>query len=535
MITFIKAGAPCLFSRAVTRIVCISAALLCANPSLAALNTPTHIESGLLVGVPALDASITVFNGIPFAAPPVGELRWRAPQAPPAWQGVRTAGQFGSACAQLARGAVSGSEDCLFLNVWTGAASAKERRPVFVWIHGGRFIFGAGSQPLFDGEGLARKGLVVVTFNYRLGVFGFLATPELSRESGHNASGNYGLLDQIAALQWVQKNIAAFGGDPQRVTIAGQSAGSGSVLQLVNSPLTRGLLHRAIAESGARYPNDPEISGLATSYRQLRGAEADGVRFAQEHGAASLKELRALTMEQLLAGNNANDEAYYGRPPLFRPVLDGWVIPRTYREAMASRAVNRVPVITGNNLDESGASPQPTIKLTDFTAAARKKYGPMFDEFIKLYPASTDAEAGQAQNASARDSSRVSSWLWADEWRRATGQSVYTYFWTHAPPGPDRERRGAYHESEINYIFNNLYATDRPWGDDDYRIADIMSSYWTNFATSGNPNGRQLSRWPVADGTPHVMQLGDEFGIMPVADAVKLDFWKRFFATQNAW
>ena len=523
--------------KVVTRIICGGMVMLASGVAMAALNMPTRTGSGLVSGVPARDASITVFKGIPFAAPPVGELRWKAPQAPSAWQGVRAADQFGSTCPQLMRNTVSGNEDCLFLNVWTGANSAKERRPVFVWVHGGRFIFGAGSQPLFDGEGLARKGLVVVTFNYRLGVFGFLATPELSQESGHNASGNYGLLDQIAALQWVRKNIAAFGGDPDRVTIAGQSAGSGSVLQLVNSPLTKGLLHRAIAESGARFPNDPEISGLATSYRQLKGAEADGVKYAQEHGAPSLKELRALTMEQLLVGNNANDEAYYGKPPppLFRPVMDGWVIPNTYRQAMASGAVNRVPMITGNNLDESGAMPQPNIKLVDFQNAAKQKYGAMVEEFFKLYPATTDAEAGQANNAAARDSSRVSSFLWANEWSKATNRPVYAYFWTHAPPGPDRDRRGAYHESEINYIFNNLYATDRPWTDDDHKIADTMSSYWANFATTGNPNGKQLPRWPVADAKPIVMQLGDAFGTMSVVDAVKLDFWKRFFQTQKAW
>ncbi len=532
--------------RSVTRVMLATAVMLASgvtSVAIAAINAPTLTESGQVSGVPGRDSSITVFKGIPFAAPPVGELRWKAPQASTAWQGVRTADQFGNTCPQLMRNTASGSEDCLFLNVWTGANSAKEKRPVFVWIHGGRFIFGAGSQPLFDGEGLARKGVIVVTFNYRLGVFGFLATPELTQESGHNASGNYGLLDQIAALQWVSRNIAAFGGDPNRVTIAGQSAGAGSVLQLVNSPLTRGLFRGAIAESGARYANDPDISGLATSYRLLNGAEADGVKYAEAHGAHSLKELRALTMEQLLVGNNANDEAYSGKPPppLFRPVVDGWVIAKNYRESMASGSVNRIPVITGNNLDESGASPQPNIKLADYQNTAKQKYGTLAEEFLKLYPAATDAEAGQATNAAARDSSRVSTFLWGAEWSKTTRRPAYLYFWTHAPPGPDRDRRGAYHESEINYIFNNLYATDRPWADDDYRIAEIMSSYWANFTISGDPNGKQLVTWPVADAkSPIVMRLGngaggDGFGTMPVADAARLEFWKRFFQTQKPW
>lgn len=262
------------------------------------------------------------------------------------------------------------SEDCLFLNIWTGAASASERRPVLVWFYGGRFIGGAGSESIYDGEGLARKGLVVVTMNYRTGVFGFLATPELSKESGHNASGNYGLLDQIACLQWVRKNIAAFGGDPNRVTIAGQSAGAGSVLFLSDSPLAKGLYHRAIAQSGARFPNDPDLRGLATSWRPLKDAESAGVKYAEAHGAHSLKELRALSWQKLLEGSNANDEQVkvYGNPPppLFRPVVDGWVIPMNYSQTYARGLQHDVPFLTGNNLDESGAVAQPNVKLADF-------------------------------------------------------------------------------------------------------------------------------------------------------------------------
>lgn len=507
-----------------------------AGVALAALNEPVRITSGSVSGSPSRDAAITAFKGIPFAAPPLGALRWKAPQPAAAWKGVRKADQFGSTCAQLARNAPAGSEDCLYLNVWTGASSARDRRPVFVWIHGGRFIFGAGSQALFDGEGLARKGVVVVTLNYRMGVFGFLATPELSKETGRQASGNWGLLDQIAALQWVRRNIAAFGGDPANVTIAGQSAGSGSVLMLVNSPLAKGLMQRAIAESGAQFPNNPEISGLATSYRTLAGAEANGLKYAAAHGARSLKELRALSTEQLLVGNNANDEDYYGRPPLFRPVIDGWVVPRNYRDSYSRGLQHDVPIISGNNLDESGASPHPTIKLPDFLAAVKQKYGAMSDEFLQLYPAGSDEEAGQAGNAAGRDGARVSSYLWALEWQQHASSPAYIYFWTHAPPGPDHDRRGAYHESEINYVFNNLYATDRPWTDDDRRIADTMSSYWANFAKTGNPNGVGLPMWAAtAAALPVVMQVGDGWGPMPLAEPAKLDFWKRFYASQKAW
>lgn len=334
-------------------------------PLQAAINEPVKIDAGLVSGVPARDASITVFKGIPFAAPPVGDLRWRAPQPAIPWQGVRKADQFGSGCfqVQMQRAVSSGSEDCLFLNVWTGASSPAERRPVFVWIYGGRFTLGAGSDSLFDGEGLARKGIVVVTLNYRLGVFGFLATPELSQESGHNASGNYGVLDQIAALQWVQKNIAAFGGDPGQVTIAGQSAGGASVLLLTDSPLARGLYSKAVIESRARSLR----SGMPS-------AERAGVKYAEAHGAHSLKELRALSWDQLKDGNNGNDEEEGG--PLFRPVVDGWVIPLNYKQYYARGLPSDVPVLAGNNLDESGAQPQPNVKLIGMSATQRRSTDP---------------------------------------------------------------------------------------------------------------------------------------------------------------
>jgi para-nitrobenzyl esterase len=512
-------------------------AITATNRAIAALPEPARIESGLLSGAPARESSVSVYKGIPFAAAPTGERRWRAPQPPASWQGVRGATGFGSVCPQNVRnGPAAVDEDCLSLNVWTAAATERDKLPVFVWIHGGRFIFGSGSQPLFDGEGLARKGLVVVTLNYRLGVFGFLATPELSRESGHGASGNYALLDQIAALQWVRRNIAAFGGDPGRVTIAGQSAGSASVLMLVDSPLAKGLFHRAIAESGARFAHDPEISGLATSYRTLEGAEQAGVEYAAAHGAHSLAELRGLPADKLLDGNNANDESYYGKPPLFRPVVDGWVVPLNYSQTFAQGRQHDVPILSGNNLDESGAAPRPSVKLTDFVAAARMKYGALAADFLRLYVASNDEQAGEAANAAARESARVSTYLWSLDWKRHARSPAYTYFWTHAPPGPDRDRRGAYHESEINYVFDNLYATDRPWTEDDRRIAATMSSYWVNFARTGNPNGNGLPDWPAARvGLPAVMQLGDNFGAMPVADTARLDFWTRFFQTQKAW
>jgi para-nitrobenzyl esterase len=534
-----------------------------AIPSAAAEATPApvRIDTGLLVGVPGRSQDITVYKGIPYAAPPVGKLRWQAPQPARPWRGVRKADRFGDLCPQLTREPIARpmSEDCLTANIWTGARSRNERRPVFVWIYGGGFSQGAGSSPQFDGEGLARKGLVVVTFNYRLGPLGFLATPELSKESGHNASGNYGILDDIALLKWVQRNVAAFGGDPGRVTIAGQSAGAGSVGFLSISPLAKGLFHRSIAQSHARHPGDPELRYLSTSWRPLKGAEEAGARYAAARGATSLAAMRALPWQKLIEGSDLIDADVYtgssARPPLFRPVVDGWVIPRGYRKTFSHGAQNPVPYVAGSNLDETGAvpatafaalrartaPPRPGMPQTNVTLAAyrdwaKTKFGPMADEFLRLYPANNDDEAALANNGAARDNSRISTWLWGIEWRRTAQTPVFTYFWTHAVPGPSHDLRGAYHGSEINYVLDNLYTIDLPWTEQDRRIADIMSSYWANIAAKGDPNGPGLPVWPAHDpASPMVMEVGDHFRPIPIASPEKIDFWKRFFSGQQAW
>lgn len=565
---------------AIKRIVgVLTMVLIGATTAVAAITKPVRIDTGLLAGVPGRDPSITVYKGVPFAASPVGELRWRPPQPHASWQGVRTADHFGSICPTPRASQEPMDEDCLFLNVWTGATSSSERRPVMVWFYGGGFIMGSGSDPLHDGEGLARKGVVLVTINYRLGALGFLATPALSKESGlprdslraalplgrapsgHNASGNYGLLDEIAALQWVQRNIAAFGGDPRRVTIFGHSAGAGSVNFLSMSPLATGLFHQALAESQVRYPQDPELRYLSMSWRSLDAAEKAGVSYIKGLGAQSLEDLRARPWQELLVGTDAPDiDVHTGseaRPPLFRPVVDGWVIPQNFSETFAKHAHNAVSFVTGNNLDEGGAapetafaplrssdaqpgirigSPHPHVTLRSFVSAARFKFGSMADEFLKLYPATSDDEAARASNNAIRDNSRVSTYLWARQWTRIYGKPVYTYFWTHAPPGPDHDRRGAYHGSEINYAFNNLYATDKPWTEEDRRIAAVMSSYWANYAANGNPNGEGLPHWPAFDPKSFtVMELGNHFGPIPIADEACRDFWRRFFGLQEAW
>lgn len=525
---------------------------------------PIRVETGLLTGAVGRDPSISVFKNIPYAAPPVGPLRWRAPVAPLAWNGVRNADRFGPACPQpggeMAKG-LEQSEDCLSLNIWTNAKPDDgEKRPVYVWIYGGGFIGGTGASPQFDGEALARKGVVVVTFNYRVGVLGFLATPELSRESGHDASGNYGLLDDIAALQWVQRNIAAFGGDPEKVTIGGQSAGAGSVGFLTLSPLAKGLFRAGIAQSHARYPRDTELRYLSVSWRPLKSAETAGQDYAQAHGATSLAELRAMPWQKLIEGSATIDASVEtgsdGKPPLFRPVVDGWVLPRNYWDSYRAGSQQPVAYVAGNNKDETGAvpetafpalrasttppragMPQTSVTVAQFQTAARRKFGALADDFLKLYPARTDEEAALQNNASARDNSRISTWLWGTLWRKANQQPLHTYFWTHAMPGPQHDLRGAFHGSEIPYAFNSLDAMpDVPWTAEDRRIANIMSSYWANIIKTGDPNGSGLPAWPAYDpNRPQVMELGDHFSAIPVASPEKIAFWQRFYATQPAW
>ena len=409
-------------------------------PSTAAIAGPVRVESGLLSGVPESDASITVFRGIPYAAPPVGELRWRPPAPALHWQGVRKADRFGPLCPQpTPRGAEppAMSEDCLFLNVWTGANAASERRSVMVWLHGsgdGQ----AGSMPLYHGEALAKKGVVVVSVDYRIGALGSLASAELSRESGHGASGDYAILDDIAALKWVQKNIAAFGGDPANVTLFGQSHGAAMQHLLVMSPLARGLFHRVILQSHARYPRDPTLLEVATRYQALSEAEESGAQFMAQLGVRSLQELRDVPWQKLV------DTPFTG----VSFVLDGHVVPRSYAETYASGTQNNVLVIAGFNRDETGATPetnferasarppgrrnnnnpQAITRLADYQQFARQRFGAMTDEFLRLYPATTDREAFSAFASYTRDNGRVSLWMWADAWRRhATKPVSYTH------------------------------------------------------------------------------------------------------------
>jgi para-nitrobenzyl esterase len=502
---------------------------LAAMPLAAAIQPPVRTDLGLVSGVPGSNPSIVAFRGIPFAAPPVGALRWRAPKPASPWQGTRKAEEFSASCIQnigaerkpwtyefLPHNAVS--EDCLYLNIWTPAKTAGDKLPVFVWIHGGGLTEGSTAVPLYDGEGLARKGLVVVTINYRLGALGFLAHPELTRESDRNSSGNYGLLDQLAALEWVHRNVAAFGGDPGRVTIAGQSAGARSVHCLSASPLAKGLFHRAIAESGSG------VGRLAA--KALREAESDGVKFAESKGAHSLADLRAKPWRELLAAPASGPAIRFG------VTLDGWFLPEDVDETIAKGKQNDVPMITGMTADEgSSAADYGAIPAAEWQKQVRERFGDLAGEFLKLYPAGNAEQARDSQISSAREQTRVSIYLWARN-RQKTGKSnLYTYWWDHPEPGPDKARYGAFHSSEVPYVLNSLGQSGRPWGADDRKIAEAMSSYWANFARTGDPNGQGLPAWASFRETdPSIMELGDSHGPRAVADRARLDFFTRYFA-----
>lgn len=493
------------------------APLLCIAAPLFAFDEPVRVDTGLLSGTEGRDPSIRVFKGIPYAGPPIAERRWEAPMPATAWTGVREAREFPAQCMQPPYPANSiyrsasqpNSEDCLYLNVWTASKKPNERRPVMVWIHGGGLTRGSGSTTAYDGEAFAKKGVVLVTINYRLGVFGFLAHPELTKESDRNASGNYGLLDQIAALEWVKRNINAFGGDPDRVTIFGESAGSWSVNYLMATPLAKGLFHRAIGESGGTF-------GIM---RTLAEAEAIGTKFASGAGADSIAALRAKPADEVLSAAPAAN---------FSPNVDGWMLKEDVYTIFASGKQSDVPLLLGSNADEgTSLAPWPaTSTAATFVSQARKRFGADADAFLKLYPASTDEEAKSSHYASFRDMSfgwQMRTWA---RLQTKTGKSkAYLYYFSRRPPGPMSDRLGAYHAAEVPYVFDTLDLLKRPCEDADHKLADQISAYWVNFATTGNPNGKGLVDWPVYTASSDTaLELGDSVKTVHGLHREALDF-----------
>jgi len=481
-------------------------------PALHADSKEVTIESGKLRGAYNPDHSVLMFKGVPFAAPPTGDLRWKAPQPAKKWDGIRTADKFGSACLQtdvfgdilqFMRDAQP-SEDCLNLTIWLPApAAVKSKLPVFLWYYGGGFVAGGNSEKRYDGEALAKKGVIVVEPNYRLGVFGFLSHPELTQESGNNSSGNYGMLDQVAALQWVVKNIAAFGGDPHNITIGGESAGSASVSALMASPLSRNLFQKAIGESGAYFAAK---AGSALDLEPLSESEQTGMNFAESLGTKSLAELRAKSGDELLQAA-ANFKGGWA----FHPHLDGYFLSTTALATYTKGEQAHVPLLAGWNADEGKAqilmSPQKTTAAS-FKEMAAKRFGGNAAEFLTLYPAANDDEAlVSAETLSSDDFIAFSTWKWMDLHSKS-GAPVFQYRFEQTPkykPGYKMgtlpaEEAGARHAGELEYVFGTLSLAqpESPWADDDRKLSGAIGTYWTNFVKTGNPNKpvNGLPDWP---------------------------------------
>jgi para-nitrobenzyl esterase len=470
------------------------------------------IANGVLESTAAPKDGVRSFKGVPFGQPPVGNLRWREPQPVKNWKGVRNADQFGPRCMQRTSPGADYwfrsngmSEDCLYLNVWTPAKSSKEKLPVLVYVFGGGFQNGDGSEPRYDGGSMASKGMVAVAINYRTNIFGFLAHPELTQESPHHAAGNYGLLDQVAALQWVRKNIVAFGGDPQRVTIAGESAGSISVSALMASPLSRDLMAAAIGESGAM------ISSLPP--QPLADAERNGAKFGAAAGANTLAALRAMTAEQIQEAQSKTQGFRFGA------TLDGYFLPKPLTAIFEAGEQARIPLLAGSNTQEQSArlvlgQGDPTPET--LANAIRKFYGDRSDRVLKAYTASTTDEVYEAAThlASARFISH-GTWKWTELQMQTGGKPVYRYLYARprppylgmpgqAPPPPPPSAAlpagplGAVHSAEIQYAMGNLDLDKRySWEPADYAVSKLMQAYFVNFIKTANPNGPGLPDWPA--------------------------------------
>ncbi len=512
--------------------------VLASTLTRAAIPEPVKLDSGTISGTAGAVAGVRAFKGIPFAAPPVGDLRWRAPQPVAKWQGVRAADTFGNVCLQprgVGRLNVSvdlpdspaASEDCLYLNVWTAANAVSERRPVMVWIFGGAYTEGAGSSPHNQGDALAAKGVVLVSFNYRVGPFGFYSHPELTKESGKNASGNQALMDAIAVLQWVKRNIAAFGGDPNNVTIFGESAGASMTGGLIGSPEAKGLFHRAIPESGA-------WMGLSMATMRTRASAEQPP--AGRGGAAPaplvpLAELRAKPAEEIaktLRGAGM--------------IIDGWVVPEDLSLTFAAGRQNAVDVLAGSNKDEGtftgGGNAQ------QWTNQVRSRWGDLADAYLKLYPAGSDAEAGASSQARFRDEMFWHMRVLADK-QVKRGKKAWLYYFTHEPPyAPGARNLKATHTVEIPYVFNNLAAprvfpdASSPElavkSDAERAFADRVSSYWVNFARTGDPNGPRLPKWPAFKDNQNPMLLGPQVPASDIPDAPRFALYDQLYARQLA-
>lgn len=503
------------------RIALLVLSLIGVRPVVAEPPAPVRIREGLLQG--SAEDGLAVYRGIPFAAPPVGALRWRVPQPAAPWEGVRKAVQFAPDPYQ-GDGKGQVSEDCLYLNLWTPAKAANEGLPVLVWIYGGGFSFGSTSTPTHNGEHLARKGVVLVSINYRVGPLGFLAHPELSAESPRRVSGNYGLLDLIAGLEWVHRNIAAFGGDPGKVTLFGESAGGIAVSMLCASPQAKGLFRGAISQSGGSFGPPRPTTYPGENMRRLADAEQAGVAYAKRAGAASITELRDLPPNKLPAG--------FGSGAAW-PIIDGWVIPDDQIKLYQAGRFNDVAILVGYNSDE-GLSFSREKTPGEFRANVEKRYGPFADRLLAAYPLGTDSIPKTARDLMRDAAFGWHTWSWARLQARSGQSKVFYYYFDRHPDrsaASPQADHGAPHGVDVPYVFQTLDRGKPDFTPTDLEISEAMATYWVNFARQGDPNGADLPTWPrFAEPDPRVMVFQKKPFPGPVPSAAALEVLDAYFA-----
>lgn len=493
---------------------------------------PVKVKDGWIEGID--EDGLAVYRGIPFAAPPVGPLRWRPPEPAAAWPEVLKADAFGPSPVQhrmpnpaFRQPQLELSEDCLYLNIWTPATSSKDKLPVMVWIYGGGFSSGSTAIPLYSGEELAKKGVVVASIAYRVGPLGFLAHPELSRESPHGVSGNYGLLDQMAGLRWIKKNIAAFGGDPGRVTVFGESVGGISISILAASPLAKGLFQGAISESGGSFGPTRTPSMPGENLYPLADAEHCGLQLAESVNAKNIQDLRNVPAEILLEKSRM-------KQGLGWPVLDGWVILDDQYKLYETGQYNDTPILIGYNSDE-GVMFGAASTLEGYLAHLHDRYGPYADKLLERYPADSDATAKRSARDLMRDAAfGWHNWAWARLQSRKGKSSVFCYFFDQVPPrgenSPYKDAR-AVHANEMMYVFKHLDQLNLKWTPADREISETMAIYWTNFAKYADPNGQGVPEWPAfTEASPVMMHFNQTAHAGPVPNPEQLEGLDDYFA-----
>jgi para-nitrobenzyl esterase len=497
-------------------------AIIAVNISMAQQPAAVKVEEGMLQGT--FEDGLTIYKGIPFATPPVGDLRWKAPLPAKKWDGVKQATKFAPGPIQGGNPPSGKSEDCLYLNIWSPAKSAGDKIPVLVWIYGGGFGAGATSEANYSGENLAKKGVVLVSIAYRVGQLGFLAHPELSKESPNRVSGNYGLLDMIAGLKWIKKNIAVFGGDPDKVTIFGESAGGIAVSMLCASPLAKGLFNGAVSQSGGSFGPPRRTTFPGENQKTLSDAEKAGLEYMKSAGVASIAELRKLEPDKLPGGRGLG---------MSWPIIDGYVIPDDQYKLYSAGKYNDTPILVGYNSDE-GQSFSPPRTPDDYINGVKSRYGKFADDLIKAYPVGKDNVPKTARDLARDAAFGWHTWIWARLQAKTGKSKVFYYYFDQHPDYPADSPRAGYgspHGQDVAYVFQHLNPSNPQLNKTDQDISEAMATYWTNFAKYGEPNGKGVPEWPAfSDTNPVVMYFGKTPHTGPVPSAESLKVLDSYFA-----